>query len=377
MARSTWVLAWMLAGWLLGGLSGPAAAGERLKIAVLDLGDKGVGGEVVSLLPAVISKQLSSYGLFEVLSRDDIRKMLSHEQDKALLGCDDAGCMADIGGALGAEALVAGDVGKVGDKYLINLQRIAIRDAEVENRAARQFEGPASQLLEETRLATHELVADLLEAASGRLVMSVSEEGADVSVDGDVVGTSPLQPLELPAGPHEVRVDKEGFVTWARTVRVKPDASEVLDVTLMPSASFIAAYEQRAGSMRRWAWITAAAFLAFEAAAVGMRIYTWQEIDPIERDYNDGEYRGLTQEEFYDKYEDDVDLGETLDYTALGLGIGGLALGAISLYLFIEGEDPDRYQRFRSADTAAALLPDRAGFAPAAGGGRFSLAWEF
>lgn len=359
---------------------------SRMKIAVLELEDKGIGGQVVSLLPGVVSKQLSSYGLFDIISREDIRRMLSNEQDKMMLGCDDAGCLAEIGGALGAEAIVTGDVGKIGNKIIINLQRINIRDAKVEMRAERQFEGPPAKLLDEVRIAAHLVVKDLLKQASGDLIVSISEPGADVSLDGNLVGISPVKKLDIPAGPHDIRVKKDGFVTWVRSIKVAPHRTQMLDVTLIPSASFIKKYEDRAQSMRRWAWITAAAFAVFEGSALGLRTYTWQKIDPIANDYNNGDYGDLTQKEYYDKYRDDIRLGDKLDYTALGLGIGGALLGAVSVYLFIEGDNPDRYMRFRDLDNSekpseskktSSLVPDSGSLVPLAGGGTMTFVWKF
>jgi hypothetical protein len=372
----------LLAALVAGAIAWPSAARSeqgRTKLAVLDLGDKGIGGQVVSLLPAIITKQLSSYGLFDVLSRDDIKKMLSHEQDKMLMGCDDASCLAEVGGALGAEALVAGDVGMVGNRILITLQRIDIRNVKVVKRVERQFEGTPAQLLDEVRLAAHQVVEDLLQSASGNLLFSVSEEGSDISIDGNLVGTSPLKRLALPAGPHDVRVQKQGFVAWAQTVQVKPHGTQMVDVTLIPSAAFITVYEDKAASMRRWAWITGAAFVVLEATALALRIVTWRKYDPIVDAYNAENYGELTRNEYYNLYRDDIALADTLDYTGLGLALGGAVLGAISLYLFLEGEDPNRYEQFRGVESAAVhpWLPDRAGFESVAGGGSLVLGWGF
>ena len=52
-------------------------------------------------LTAVLVTELSKLRVIEVISRQDIRQMLVHEQDKLALGCDDASCLAEIGGALG------------------------------------------------------------------------------------------------------------------------------------------------------------------------------------------------------------------------------------------------------------------------------------
>jgi hypothetical protein len=61
----------------------------------------------------------------------------------------------------------------------------------------------------------------------------VSEGGAEVSVDGQTVGTSPLAgPVTLDIGVKRVRVSKEGFRTWDQEVPVGGSASTTLDVRL-------------------------------------------------------------------------------------------------------------------------------------------------
>ena len=55
-----------------------------------------------------------------------------------MLGCTDAVCLAEIGGALGVEYLVTGNVGKVGNRFLVNLQLIDIRQIKVVNRVKRE-----------------------------------------------------------------------------------------------------------------------------------------------------------------------------------------------------------------------------------------------
>jgi len=47
-----------------------------------------------------------------------------------------------------------------------------------------------------------------------------------------------------------------------------------------------------------------------------------------------------------------MDRAELLDYTALGLSLAGVLAGLVSAYLFIEGEDPDRYERFHGLESS-------------------------
>src|SRR5688572_20043634 len=101
----------------------PANAGAAKKsLAVLDLVAKGVETDLAANLTDVVTVSLSKLGVFTVLSRADIQRMLEFEQNRQAVGCDsDTSCLAEIGGALGVALLVTGSLGKVGASHLINL----------------------------------------------------------------------------------------------------------------------------------------------------------------------------------------------------------------------------------------------------------------
>jgi hypothetical protein len=225
-------------------------------------------------------------------------------------------------------------------------------------------------LLDEVKNAAYQVVEDILESRSGTVLLSVSEEGADVSVNGKTIGVSPLDKLQLPAGPRDVRISKKGFIHWARTIQVKPSEIQMVEASLIPSASFIEAYESRARTLRTWAWITLGTFVACEAAAIGLRTYTYFEYDPIEDEYNADDFNEtheISRQEFFNLHKDEMDRAEIMDYSALGLGIAGVVAGVLSLYFFMEGDDPSRYEKFRGVKTSVA----------GQGGGVFEFLWEF
>jgi TolB-like protein len=119
-----------------------------LKIAVMDLKARsGIDNMVVLSLTDLVCTELSGYEEFEVIARDDMQAMLEHIADQQLLECDDIQCLAEVGGALGVAQLMSGNIGKVGDVYLINLKLIDIEKAEVLNRFSKEFKGNESGLI--------------------------------------------------------------------------------------------------------------------------------------------------------------------------------------------------------------------------------------
>jgi len=69
--------------------------------------------------------------------------------------------------------------------------------------------------------------------STGRLALIVEPPGARVTVDGQLVGVSPLPDLDLPAGARSLRIERRGYLGEAHEVEI-PDGGEVeLAVTLV------------------------------------------------------------------------------------------------------------------------------------------------
>lgn len=234
--------------------------GAQLSFAVLDLRAAGLPEELAVNLTQLLAAELKSVEGATVISRDDIASMLRMEQDKLLLGCDDSSCMAEIGGALGVDMLVAGQVGKVAQSYVISLRMIQPAEAKVASRISETFSGQEEQLLPAIRHAGRRLVGISIET-SGDLVVSASENGATVFVDDEQVGELPLPPMKgLPAGRHRLRISKDGYYDWRSDVYVQPDGATPLwaQIEVVP----VAWHE------RWWVWGIAGALVVAAGATV-------------------------------------------------------------------------------------------------------------
>ena len=90
-----------------------AGAEARPRVAVLDLSANGASKELASAVGGVVANELDRLGAFHVVTSEAIRSMLAFEKQRQMLGCADAGCIADIGGALGVDWLVSGKVSRL------------------------------------------------------------------------------------------------------------------------------------------------------------------------------------------------------------------------------------------------------------------------
>ena len=60
-----------------------------------------------------------------MLAEADVAALLGVEKKKQMLtGCSDSGCLAELGGALGADRVVHGSVGRVGSSLVITISTL-------------------------------------------------------------------------------------------------------------------------------------------------------------------------------------------------------------------------------------------------------------
>jgi hypothetical protein len=76
------------------------------------------------LLGEALAGELRRRPGVSVLTQSDVAALLGLEKTRQMLGCSEAGCMAEIGGALGADRVVHGSLGRVGGSLVVNLSAL-------------------------------------------------------------------------------------------------------------------------------------------------------------------------------------------------------------------------------------------------------------
>ena len=236
--------------------------GEEISIAVLNLNSAGVSESISKNLTQVTSVELKRLKGATVISSDDIVAMLSLEEDKQMLGCDDASCLAEIGGALGVDKLVNGQVGLLGNSYMITLKLISPGTAQVENRVSETFVGDEATLIPAVRSAARKLFG-IESKEPGNLSITSAQMGAKVNLNGEDLGEIPLPPIEkLLPGRHTLRVDLDGYLSWVGDVYVNP-----MDTT--PHWVELKEAPQK-WYQKWWVWTVAGVALAGTATAISI-----------------------------------------------------------------------------------------------------------
>lgn len=170
----------------------PPPEKPQCKMAVLDLqpGEGFTEKSAVSLTD-VVTTTIGQNSPCQVLSRNEIRAMLSFEAEKQLLGCGNDSCLAELGGALGVENLITGNVSKMGTSTLLSLKNVNLNKLVVERRVTDTFAG-----------SDEEVPAFALWMAR-RLVL-----------DAAIVGAKPVpKPKVIPADTKVHYVEKN-MTTW-------------------------------------------------------------------------------------------------------------------------------------------------------------------
>ena len=319
------------------------------RLAVMKLKAAGVPEEYAEGLTETIATAAARTGVFETVSPAQIGSLLAYEKRKELLGgCVEEDCYVQVAQAVKAPHLIGGSVAKVGDKVVLNLVLIDAAEGRALKRTERETTS-ASALMSSARAATIVVLQPLLEARQGDLKVAVNVPDAGLIVDDERRVEGAGQVIALAAGPHVLRVNRDGFYATTADVFVRPGRVSVEEVNLIPAKETVQDYESKANLMRWGAYGTAAVAVG---AAVASGIF-----------YG----RATTNKGTVDQYAQalDVERGGAPAYdealsardsfsTNQGLYIGLLGTAVVSagvsLYLFLSGDDPDRYEEFHGVN---------------------------
>lgn len=141
--------------------------GSAARILVLDLEATDVAAGEVALLQERVALRLSKMQGVQAISQGDMKRLIELEATKMAAGCDvnaNSSCLAEVAGALGAQFVLTGKVGRIGDRFVLNLTLLDGAKAESRARSAAEGNSP-SELLTRVDAAVEELVAPV--AAGG------------------------------------------------------------------------------------------------------------------------------------------------------------------------------------------------------------------
>lgn len=199
-----------------------------------------VAPEVVAAAEAALVEQLTA------MSGGRPVQPIATEIAAAIAACRDDACigaaLAGAGGQAGAILRLSIRRGRVAARLeLVDPVSGAARMAPVEGELPREAAGVPQALAALTAQLQGAMPAPPPPPAT--LLVTVSEDGAAVRIDGQEIGTSPVAAVEVSEGAHEVVVVRSGFMGFRRRVEVRAGEQARLDVTLEAMTAHAAAVE--------------------------------------------------------------------------------------------------------------------------------------
>lgn len=180
-------------------LSSSAWGARDNTIAVLDVQGTGISPELLPTLTEILTVEIAELGMYKVIAGRDIQSMLGFEKEKDVLGCTEASCLAEIGGALGVERIVAGHIGMIGSTYVVNIKLINIRGADTEGRAYETVRGEVDALINTIRTSVRKLLGAGSKAAQAMDARPSSTPAPTTAPAPAVVAAKPEQKAPPPA----------------------------------------------------------------------------------------------------------------------------------------------------------------------------------
>ena len=187
-----------LAALLIAAAATTAQAAPKTKVAVMEVKNvQGVAEGTAMILTDIVVSEIARHGL-DVVSKSDITAIVGFEKQKAMLGCsDDSSCLAEIGGALGVDFMLTGQVGQIGSRFRLSLILVDVKKGKVAARAADFCDKNEDALANAAQARVKEIIAAMqvasverAAAAAGRAAPVVAASGATAPAPAPVPAAS-------------------------------------------------------------------------------------------------------------------------------------------------------------------------------------------
>ncbi len=122
---------------------------KKKAVAVLEFSNAG-GMETgdMSILTNRFRNFLVMAGEYDVLERDKMRDILKEQDFQGTDDCNTSECAVQVGKLLGVEKMVAGDIGKMGQVYTIDIRMISVATGKIEHTESQNHKGEKEGLLD-------------------------------------------------------------------------------------------------------------------------------------------------------------------------------------------------------------------------------------
>lgn len=233
-------------------------AEEKQTLVIMDLNGVKIDDDTVFLLSDRLRSTITSLNVYTILSREEMNNIVKEAEFQMSDICDDTKCFVEVGSALGAQKMITGTVGKIGETYTLNLKLIDIAQAKNEYTASLDCKGNISILLK----AIDEVAYNLLRKKYNKKSISLSEKsllkiddfesnedkfgglyiksnpsGANILIDGKKIeGITPKIIDKINVGKHRIELYK-GYLIGKKNINLTEDDFFTINLELKSPVS--------------------------------------------------------------------------------------------------------------------------------------------
>lgn len=232
----------------------PPAANAR--VLLMDLTTTTVEPSFARATSGVLASTLSRYEQLDVISNEDVRRAIALEGEKQTMGCEsDASCLAEVAQAMGAELALFGDVEKIEERYVLNLNLLDVTAVKsqgrvtVKGRTFDELSAAATTGIRELLTPTYTArgwtlpPAEAPAAQTSSLPLWLLAGGGGAAVTGAVLTVVGLVPWALYADAHGRALAAESAARGAER-----------DAALAALDDARAAHSDAANAASMWSW---------------------------------------------------------------------------------------------------------------------------
>ena len=171
---------------------------SKPSVAVLDFEARGIPDYEAETLTERLRTEIATTRAVRLVDRKLLQKILE-EQGLQQSGCTTDECVAEVGQLLGAQFMINGSVGKIGDSYAIDAKMVSVTTGVAVRSKSVSYEGEIAGLLTEMEILAWEIVGI---NAPRRLLIKRGGEGVSEKItvavlDFDPRGISTLEAQTL------------------------------------------------------------------------------------------------------------------------------------------------------------------------------------
>ncbi|HNI11479.1 MAG TPA: PEGA domain-containing protein, partial [bacterium] len=208
---------------------------KKTTVAVLDFQSSGgISTDEVKTLCNRFRGLLVKTSAFDVLEREKMGEILKAQDFNMSDACNTQACAVEVGKLLGVEAMIAGDIGKIGETFTIDLRMIDVGTSKILSTQTRDFQGRIDGLLATmTSIAASFAKVDKDAVVEvGDIYIASNPPGAEILINGKPISdVTPKLMENMTAGSYHIEL-RLGDLRARKTVDIKGATIANLELTL-------------------------------------------------------------------------------------------------------------------------------------------------